>query len=174
MLNNDLVKLCEVLDKLCVDGYNTIDKSDIFDGLNNDFGLLWDIETLNGQIKGLAENKFITIKYQDEAYICLIFTEAGRELVRRIKIARQNEDNSQKSKRQLKKEQQDNKGNFLEAVEQTQPTGEQILSGLMPVPVSNQVQPQSKIKNFFVGLLGGILGGGISGTIITLLVLFLW
>ncbi len=30
MLNSNLVKLTEALNKLCVDGYNTIDKSDIF------------------------------------------------------------------------------------------------------------------------------------------------
>lgn len=172
MLNNDIVKLCEVLDKLCVDGYNTIDKIDIFDCLNNDFGLIWDNSTLTTQIKNLVDNKFIILKYQDATVLCLIFTEEGRELVRRIKIARQNEENSQKSKKKLKKELADSKSNPPAEEENASPTGKEIMSGLL---IEKEVSTAnfSKFKCFLYGLLGGVLGGGISGAIITLLVIFL-
>jgi len=61
MLNSNFVKLAETLNKLCVKGYNTIDKSDIFDCLKSDFSLEWDNEILMQEINTLVTNKFIIL-----------------------------------------------------------------------------------------------------------------
>ncbi len=169
MLNSNLVKLVEVLDKLCVEGYNTIDKVDILSGIENDYGVTFTEDVLMQEIQSLVENKFIILKYQDEEVICLTFTEVGKELLNRIAIARQNEQNSKKNK----KEQKNNTPIATTNYDLTVPSSQnEIMSNFA---IASVVNPDKKknLKNFFIGLLGGILGGGISGAIITLLVLFL-
>ena len=174
MLNSNVVKLAEVLDKLCVEGYNTIDKCDIISTLENDFECTWDNDLLNAEIKGLCDNKFIILKYQDEDVLCLTFTPAGKELVERIRIARQNEQNKLKSKKLVKKEQEAITPVATTSFDPSAPLSQnEIMAGLVPVSSISSKAPKSNIKNFLIGLLGGILGGGISGAIITLLVLFL-
>ena len=169
MLNSNVVKLAEVLDKLCVEGYNTIDKCDIISTLENDFECTWDNDLLNAEIKGLCDNKFITLKYQDDEVLCLTFAPAGKELVERIRIARQNEQNKLKSK-----EQEAITPVATTSFDPSAPLSQnEIMAGLVPVSSVSSKAPKSNIKNFLIGLLGGILGGGISGAIITLLVLLL-
>lgn len=172
MLNSDFVKLAEVLDKLSVEGYNTIDKADIFECLANDFNLDWSNEVLDDAINVLCENKFIILKYSDDMALCLTFTEAGKELINRIKIARQNNEQSQKAKK-LKSRSESKKTDNSAALtcDLTTPQGQnEILAELAPV---QKKEKSNKLSTFLIGLAGGILGGGITGTIITLLVLFL-
>lgn len=174
MLNSNVVKLAEALDKLCVEGYNTIDKSDIINTLENDFGCTWDNDLLSAEIKGLCDNKFIILKYQDDEMLCLTFTPEGKELVERIRVAKQNEQNKQKQKKSAKKENEISKSVLATTYDENVPlTQSEIMAGLMPVTEEIKMKKKSNLKNFLIGLLGGILGGGISGTIITLLVLFL-
>ncbi len=171
MLNSNFVKLAETLNKLCVKGYNTIDKSDIFDCLKSDFSLEWDNEILMQEINTLVTNKFIILKYQDEEVVCLAFTEMGEELINRINIARQE---AQKTKKVSKKEQVEQSANPLAtSYDLSVPASQnEIMSSLSPKATANTGNKKT-LKTFLIGLLGGILGGGISGTIITLLVLFL-
>lgn len=172
MLNSDFVKLAEVLDKLCVEGYNTIDKVDIFECLVNDFNLEWNNEVLDNAINLLCENKFIIVKYADDLALCLTFTEVGRELVNRIKIAKQNQEQSQKTKK-LKSRNENRKTDNSVALtsDLTIPQGQnEIMAKLAP---EEKKEKSNKLIVFLIGLAGGILGGGITGTIITLLVLLL-
>lgn len=171
MLNSNFVKLAETLNKLCVKGYNTIDKSDIFDCLKSDFSLEWDNEILMQEINTLVTNKFIILKYQDEEVVCLAFTEMGEELINRINIARQE---VQKTKKPNKKDQGEQSEKPVATSFDLSVSASQnaIMSSLSPKANLNTGNKKT-LKTFFIGLLGGILGGGISGAIITLLVLFL-
>lgn len=171
MLNSNFVKLAETLNKLCVKGYNTIDKSDIFDCLKSDFSLEWDNEILMQEINTLVTNKFIILKYQDEEVVCLAFTEMGEELINRINIARQE---AQKTKKVSKKEQVEQSANPLAtSYDLSVPASQnEIMSSLTPSAIAKSKEKKT-LKTFLIGLLGGILGGGISGAIITLLVLLL-
>lgn len=169
MLNSNLVKLTEALNKLCVDGYNTIDKSDIFACLENDFNTKWSVETLTEEIKTLIDNKFIIVKYQDDEVYCLSFTEAGKELINRINIAKQNE---QKIKKSGKKEQIVNNSQVVAtSYDLNVPSSQnEIMSGLINAGACG-AKNYSKLKNFFYSFIGGLIGGGVSGAIIALIVI---
>ncbi|MDE6967141.1 MAG: hypothetical protein K2P12_00660 [Clostridia bacterium] len=172
MINDNLIKLAEVLDKLCVEGYNTIDKSDILDCLENDFNIKLDASSLDEEIKFLCENKFVVLKYSDDMVYCLSFTEAGIELVNKIKIVRQNEENTKKSKKQSKNIEGSTNMPLATSVNMVESKQNAILTSLTPEIVNKKLN-FGKLKSFLIGLIGGILGGGISGAIIVLCVLFL-
>ncbi len=170
MLNSNLVKLVEVLDKLCVEGYNTIDKVDILSGIENDYGVTFTEDALMQEIQSLVENKFIILKYQDEEVICLTFTEVGKELLNRIAIARQNELNAKKSK----KEQKNNNTPIATTnYDLTAPSGQNEIMSQLTANTKTIANKNGNLKNFLIGFSGGVLGGGLIGAIIVLLVLFL-
>jgi len=170
MLNSNLVKLVEVLDKLCVEGYNTIDKVDILSGIENDYGVTFTEDALMQEIQSLVENKFIILKYQDEEVICLTFTEVGKELLNRIAIARQNEQNAKKSK----KEQKNNNTPIATTnYDLTAPSGQNEIMSQLTANTKTIANKNGNLKNFLIGFIGGVLGGGLIAAIIVLLVLFL-
>lgn len=169
MLNSNLVKLVEVLDKLCVEGYNTIDKVDILSGIENDYGVTFTEDVLMQEIQSLVENKFIILKYQDEEVICLTFTEVGKELLNRIAIARQNEQNSKKNK----KEQKNNTPIATTNYDLTVPSSQNEIMSQLTANTKTIANKNGNLKNFLIGFIGGVLGGGLIGAIIVLLVLFL-
>ncbi len=170
MLNSNLVKLVEVLDKLCVEGYNTIDKVDILSGIENDYGVTFTEDALMQEIQSLVENKFIILKYQDEEVICLTFTEVGKELLNRIANARQNEQNAKKSK----KEQKNNNTPIATTnYDLTAPSGQNEIMSQLTANTKTIANKNGNLKNFLIGFIGGVLGGGLIGAIIVLLVLFL-
>ena len=169
MLNSNIVKLAEALDKLCVEGYNTIDKKDILASLAEDFECVLTIEGLDEELKKLIENKFIIVKYQDSEQICLTFTESGLDLIARVKIARQEQEATRKQKRALKKAQEENgeQGKF-ELVTTEKPNA--IMSNLLQ---DSKRQKKNKIKAFIIVFLGGIFGGAIAGVICAVIITLL-
>lgn len=170
-MNSNIVKLVEVLNSLCVDGFNTIDKSDIFDAISTQFDVEWDDAFLDKEIKDLADNGFIVLKYCDEDAVCFAFTEAGSELISRIKTAKQNEQQqAQKSRRQRRAQQADEgENNGAEDA-----SSSKVLAELLPdLPPENKACKAGNLKSTLLGLLGGLFGGAISGAIITLLALLL-
>lgn len=165
MLNSNIVKLAEALDILCVEGYNTIDKKEILDTLAESLDCTLTNDMLDEEIKGLMEKKFVIVKYQDSEQVCLSITDDGRELLARVKAAKQEQEATRKQKRALKKESK------AEGVGEEK--FELVASKPNPYLATINATPQKRnFKSFLISFAGGVLGGILGGVAVALIVLF--